>query len=312
MVTEKVKKSIKKYAKRAVPYGIMEKYFRKVSMNNENLTYQKHNEIRNYFLALNIDEQSADVIEIINWFKENKFSVFPYDFTRKYLTKHTDVFYDNSCEMCFVLHDGKKLYFPKGWWLEASSLYYNVLLSEQDEQSPHRYETENFTVKNGEIIADIGAAEGIWALTNVEKASKIYLFECEKPWIRALQKTFEPWKEKIAIVNRYVSDVNTKNEITIDEYFRNKEIDFIKADIEGAEVKLLEGGKEILSRENDLKLLLCAYHRKDDAVKLKEILDANGFSTEFTKRYMIFIHDSGLEEPYIRRGLIRAKKKLYL
>lgn len=302
------KKSIRNSIRWIVPYGIVKKYQERTFMINESFIYQKNNEIRNYFLALNRNEQSPDMIEIIDYFKDNKPSMLPYEFTRKYLTKHTDIFYDNSCKMRFVFHNGKKLYFPKGWTIEAANMYYTELLMEQDEDSPHRYETKDFTVKAGDVIADIGTAEGIWALTYAEKASKIYLFECEKSWIKALQKTFEPWKEKVIIVNKYISNINIGKEVTIDEYFKNKEINFIKADIEGAEIKLLEGGKGILSKNNDVKLILCTYHNKDDDTKIKEILETNGFVTEFSKRYIISVFDNKLIKPYERRGVIRAKK----
>jgi len=159
-----------------------------------------------------------------------------------------------------------------------------------------------------EIIADIGAAEGIWALQNIEKASKVYLFECDPHWINALKKTFEPWKERTVIVNKYVSDINDGKNITLDSYFQGQKINFIKADVEGMELKMLYGGNEIFSRDDSLKILLCTYHKKDDAVKFKEFFEKYGFITEYSKGYMLFIYDKNLNEPYIRRGLIRVKK----
>lgn len=296
--------SIKDCMQWLIPHGLMDQRY----LNKSNEKYKIGNEIRNYFLTLNNNDCDLELSEIIHYFKDSKFTSIPYDFTKKYRQKHIGAFYDNSCHMCFVLHSGKKLYFPKEWSLEAASNYYNSLLLEQDEESPHRYETEEYTVKNGEVIVDVGAAEGIWALTYAEKAAKIYLFECEKPWIVALQKTFEPWREKVVIVNKYVSNINTRNETTIDEYFKNKEINFIKADIEGAEIKLLQGSARILSMDNQLKLLLCSYHKKNDADELRIILEKEGFMTEYSKRYIIFIHDKELSAPYVRKGLIRARR----
>lgn len=280
----------------------------KKTINDEILIYQRKNEIRDFFLALHNYENDINITEIIAYLKDNTFSMYPYEFSKKYLTNHVDISYDNSCKMYFVLHDNKKMYFHQNWGLEPASTYYNSLLMEQDKESPHRYENKDVTVKDGDVIADMGAAEGIWALTHVEKASKIYLFECDELWIKALQKTFEPWKDKVVIVNKYISDANFKKEITIDQYFKNKPIDFIKADIEGAEIKLLKGGKDVLSKKTDIKLSLCAYHKKDDAIELKKILEAYGFITEFSKRYMLFIYDCELQEPYMRKGIIRAKK----
>jgi hypothetical protein len=267
--------------------------------------FKKGNYIRNYFLSLNPNEQEQDILEIIEFFKKNLFEVYPYTFIKKGYDLNIDVFYDEISDMNYVFHRNKRMYFPK----KRNALeYYRGLCLEQDEASPHRYETKNFTVKNGDVIVDIGAAEGIWALTYADIAKKIYLFECNPDWIQALQKTFEPWKEKTVIVNKYVSNASGENYIALDDYFQNEAINFIKADIEGMETKLLEGATKILTREKDIKLLLCAYHKKNDAEELKMHLDELGFITEYSKRYMLFIYDKNLEEPYIRHGLIRAAK----
>jgi hypothetical protein len=271
--------------------------------------YEKENAIRNYFLSLNRSEQPSEIIEIIEYFQKHKFSVFPYEFARKYHARDIDVFYDASCNMCFVLHNEKKLYFPCGWNIEDIRNYYNGLCVEQDIESPHRYETKDYTVKAGDVIADIGTAEGIWALSNVEIAGKIYLFECEQKWVEALQKTFEPWKEKVVITNKYVSNTNSKREVTLDEFFKDEIINCIKADIEGYEISLLEGSKTLFSKNDDLTLFLCTYHKEGDDKKLKKMLESMNFTVEYSDRYMLFIYDEELKEPYIRRGLIRAKKE---
>ena len=263
-------------------------------------------EIRKYFLQLNREKQPEDIKEIIGFFEQNPFSIFPYNFIHKY--KRPAVFYDNDSNMKYILHNGKKLYMPSEWNEYRAANYYKQLCIEQDIDSPHRYETENYVVKNGDVIADIGSAEGIWALDNVEKASKIYLFECEEKWIKTLEKTFEPYQEKIEIVSSFVSNITGNGRITLDDFFYQKEVNFIKADIEGAELELLLGAKSILQNKNDLKFLLCAYHAENDEVILKYLLEEYGFATEYSKGYMLFIYDKKIKEPYVRRGLIRGQK----
>ncbi|MDR2439623.1 MAG: FkbM family methyltransferase [Planctomycetaceae bacterium] len=275
---------------------------------NKCLRKLKCNNIRQYFLSLDKSKQEPEIVQIIDYFEKHSFSVFPYDFAEQYHAKQVDVFYDQSCKMNYVLHHQKRLYFPKNRRNKSIQRYYNGLRIEQDIDSPHRYDTEEYTVKEGDVIADIGAAEGMWALNHVEKASKIFLFECEKKWVKALEKTFEPWKEKVVFINKYVSNITKDSNITLDDFLNNKEINFIKADIEGAEIQLLEGAAKILSEQNNLKLLLCAYHRKEDAVILKQFLEEKGFTTQYSKGYMLFIYDNDLDRPYIRRGLIRATK----
>jgi hypothetical protein len=243
---------------------------------------------------------------IIDYLFNNEFSVFPYNYIKKYSPNAIKVYTKDAYK--YVLHDNKKLFFPKEWSEDSVACYYNSLLIEQDIESPHRYDAEGFSVENGNIIADVGAAEGIWALSNVEMAKEIYLFECEDKWIKVLSRTFEPWKEKVHIINKYISNINENTNITIDDFFYGKEINIIKADIEGSEVPLLEGANNILSKQKDLKLLLCTYHNQNDAEVLEKILNQYQFVTEYSKGYMIFIYDKNISPPYLRRGIIRAKK----
>jgi hypothetical protein len=300
--------NIKQIVKRFVPYGIIE--YRKSILEKKQDPLGKRKQIKHYFLDLDKSQQDKELVKIIEYFEYGfSLSVFPYSFPRRHDSSDIEIYCNKTCEMKYVLHYGKKMYFPKTWKDDSIRAYYNGLLIEQDVNSPHRYETPDFCVKDGDVIADIGAAEGIWALTYAEKAAKIYLFECEALWINALEKTFEPWKEKVVMINKYISNVTDKNKITLDEFLCGQPINFIKADIEGAEIQLLEGAKNVLTNQNNLKFLLCAYHRKNDEVRLKELLEKYGFQTEYSKGYMLFIYDPDLDEPYIRRGLIRAMKQ---
>ncbi|MDR0537167.1 MAG: hypothetical protein LBH04_03850 [Tannerellaceae bacterium] len=295
-----------------VPFGLVEKRRQKIRRANLLKSEAKEAAIKEYFSALNRENASSEIIEIADYLKNHPFSIYPYEFTRKYNANDIEVFHDYSCQMSYVLHNRKKLYFPSEWSRQAVREYYNGLCLEQDEKSPHRYETPDFCVTKGDIIADVGAAEGIWALNYADIAGKIYLFECEKHWIAALKKTFEPWKDKVRIVNKYVSNTTNLGNITMDDFFNNKPVNFIKADIEGAEPNLLDGCKSLLARSitsnTDLKLLLCAYHNQGDEEKITECLHAKGFITEHSTGYMLYIIDSQLNPPYIRRGLIRATK----
>jgi len=65
---------------------------------------------------------------------------------------------------------------------------------------------------------------------------------------------------------------------TYDNWVRTngvERIDFIQADIEGAERNLLRGAVEVL-KEHRPRLAICTYHLKDDPVVLIKIIkDAN-------------------------------------
>jgi hypothetical protein len=246
---------------------------------------------------------------ILSYLKYHPLSFFPYSYTEQYNSKEVVVYIDSEKKMPYTLQDGKRLYFKKKWNKEIIQKYYNGLLMEQDIASPHHYETTEFYVANGDVVVDAGAAEGNFALSIVEKVKKIYLFEVDEEWIEVLKITFAPWKNKVTIINKYVSDNNIGNCITMDSFFEQEQIDFIKADIEGAESQLLAGAKAILSRQTHTKIVLCTYHKCDDAAILNRMLIEQGFNTEFSKGYVIFLHEAyNITPPYLRRGLIRATK----
>lgn len=210
--------------------------------------------------------------------------------------------------MKYVLQDNKRLYFKRGWSEDKIKKYYNGLLMEQDFLSPHRYEHEDFHVYNGDVVIDAGVAEGNFALSVIEKVEKIYLFEPDKEWIDVLERTFMPWKEKIVIVNKYIDDTNDDSHVTLDNFSFKEKINFLKIDIEGEEVQLLNGSNALLTRQNNLRIAICTYHHQNDAEEINKILIADGFCTNFSKGFMIYKYDNALEFPYIRRGLIRGSK----
>jgi hypothetical protein len=254
-----------------------------------------------------VDEGS----KILKFIKTNHDITFPYDFVKKYNAEDIKVYDDLEYGGKYILHKNKRLYFPKEFSSGYIACMYNSLLIEFDDESPHCYETSNFHVREGDVIADVGASEGIFTLNNIEKIKKVYLFECEERWIESLKMTFKPWKEKIVIINKYVSDNTSKKSITLDDFVENEgveKLNFIKADIEGAEISLVLGANKILSNQKDLRIVLCTYHNQNDADELNKLLLEKGFQTEFSNKYMIFILDESFNPPYLRKGLIRAKK----
>ena len=304
-------KIFKKIIKAFVPYGII---YLRMQYKNKNSSCEKYYlsswkeaEIRNYFLSLNTSD--SELLQIKTYFENYDWFPlwYPYAFTRNYNISDIRIFIDEAIKMRYVLHENKRLYFPENFTSDNIRYVYNYLCMEQDNDSPHRYESDGFVVQNGDVIADVGAAEGIWALSNVEKASKIYLFECSGYWRKVLEKTFEPWKEKVIIVDKYVSDIDDSKNVKLDTFFKGKHIDYIKADIEGMERKMLEGCREMLSNIN-VKLVLCTYHSKNDADEIKKILEKNGFKTEYSKGFMLIDFNESLEKPYVRRGLIKGVK----
>ncbi len=234
-------------------------------------------------------------------------AVFPYPWANFYNGDDIQVNVDVDGD-CYVIHNGKRLYGKKGWPPNRLSAYYNDLLREQDEQSPHRYLKEGRYPTTGSVVVDIGAAEGIFALDVIEYASKVYLFEADETWLSALKKTFSPWENKIEIITKYVGKNDTEKEVSLDCYFSGKECDYIKADIEGAEEAMLRGG-EMTFREKVRQSLVCVYHRDEDEKAISFQLNSWNFQIEVNDGFMLFLDDSkGLKPPYLRHGVIYAKR----
>jgi len=250
-------------------------------------------------------------VEVLEFLKKNPLHIFPYHFPEKYKPEDIKIEKDEDKGLLFTYWEGKKLYYKNGHQVKKAQTYFNSLLLEQDPNSPHRYLTSEFKVKQGDVIVDVGSAEGNFSLSVIEKASKVYLFEVEKDWIKALEATFEPWKEKVEVVQKYVSDEDTMDSIKLDTFFNiGQTVNFIKADVEGAEAKVVNGATRLIKSQPNLKIAVCTYHRQSDAEDLDKLLKRMAFVNHFSDKYMIFHFGSTniVEPPYLRKAVLRAVK----
>lgn len=215
----------------------------------------------------------------------------------------------------YVCHKDKKLFFPRKWAVVFAESEYRTLIEEEGllgtghlRKSPHSYVTDTFKVEAGDVVLDVGSAEGLFALDNIELAAKVYVFESLKCWFRPLMATFGPFKDKVRIINKYVGSELSRTSTTLSDVLKCEDENakyFIKMDIEGAERDVLLASEDFL-RNHQVKLACAAYHRQDDADYLKEKLESMGFMVRFSDGYMIpqindFIY------PYFRRGMIYAQ-----
>ncbi len=210
--------------------------------------------------------------------------------------------FDQDRNLYFVIHDGKKLYFPRTYKKNYIELLYKNLVIEQDPHSPHLY-VENREELRDKTLLDIGAAEGIFSLGVIDIVKCAYLFECNEDWVQALQATFEPWKEKIFIIRKYVSNKDDGNNITIDTFLKGKPSGnlFLKMDIEGFEQDALAGAKNTLKTATAICCSVCTYHKDEDAEKIPEILERNHFRCAFSAGHLYY-------NKKFRKALVRGQK----
>jgi hypothetical protein len=251
--------------------------------------------------------------DTLKYLKKNLVEVFNAPFVLKYKYRKIKVMLDSKNGMHYVItEEGRRLYAPRGMKEKNVRMMYNFLCMEQDEQSPHNYCFSDIRINSDTELADIGAGDGNFTLKHITKIRKAYLFECEPNWIEALEATFAPWKEKVVIVNKRVSNKNDNDCVTLDTFFEQPEKPtLLKIDVEGAECQVLESASKLLESGSVGDLLVCAYHRENDDKILSELLLEKGYRVTVSPGILFFSQDSSFSVNArfdFRKGVLHAAK----
>lgn len=194
------------------------------------------------------------------------------------------------------------MYDQKATWHEMNDILQDYVFEEENGfayvEGPYEY--GKVAIEEDDTVFDCGANIGIFTALGSLKAKKgkIFAFEPVPEILKLLEKTCESYNNvitcKLALSNdtgfitmNYDSNHmmgssivnngkgNLQVEIdTIDNFVKEKKldrVDFIKADIEGAERYLLEGAKETLKNYAP-KIAICTYHLEDDKEVLEKII----------------------------------------
>lgn len=235
---------------------------------------------------------------------------YPLKLVKSYADFVPTVVYDKDCDLIYVWHNGKKMYYPREYSVEMVVIAYRFCCIEQDKASTHRYLDDDFYVEKDSVVIDAGAAEGNFALDVVDIAKKIYLVECEKKWLEALTHTFAPYKDKVTIIPKMLGNKDNDTTITIDAIACGEKVDFIKMDVEGAEADALVGAQKTLTQSRPLKCVVATYHKKGMEEKVKKYLQEMQFAVSTTDGYLFYKDYSvPVWENELRHGLVRAEKK---
>lgn len=251
------------------------------------------------------DTEDEEIRLILDSYSQNGFSVYG---SYTYVKERYRVLRDSD-HMPYVIFEDKRMYFPRfmGFKSDSSGEYIEDILKEQQFNSPHLYVRDYRESKLDGIIVDAGVCEGNFALRYVEKAKKMYLIESDEKWIEPLEKTFKPYSNKVVLCNKYLSNEDSRVSIKLDSLV-SENIDFLKIDIEGAEVDALEGAMETLTSSNST-CAICSYHRYNDEEKIKRILQGYGYTTSTSLGYMFFTYDPKMAITMdFRRGIVYGDK----
>lgn len=292
-----------------------DRYFNEIKEQLINFFYISPEKIEGnlYFTKIKLlfkyqKSENREIRQIVEQVSQNPLKVFNYPFAEAYNNMEVEIVYDEKVGLYYVIHQNKPVYMARHLDTEEKvAKYYRSICLEQDKASPHVYLDKDFHVEKGDVVLDIGAAEGNFSIEVIEKASKIYMVEANKEWIEALKYTFADFKDKVVITNAFISDYTACGIYQLDDLI-NESVNFIKMDIEGSEVDALRGAKALIGKSNNVKCAICTYHNDNDDIVIKKIAEDYSMSYKFTEGYMFF--PNGIKQRYIsptlRKGIIRC------
>ncbi len=236
---------------------------------------------------------------------EYKFSFFDrYLGTKLFVNGYTknidEKYFDFNEKLNKVSLDDITIYVPKNTFKpgELAYLYKEVFIPIN--KNPHAYETKFLKLKTGDVVVDAGACEGFFTLYALQKkVKKVYAFEPFDLFKEGLTKTFEPEikDNKVSIITKGLSDTTGSTRfsstqeyicasqfdeqgdefvetITMDDFidtYNCEKIDFIKMDIENAELKAIKGAKKTIKKFHP-RLSIAVYHDYKNAEEIKKMI----------------------------------------
>lgn len=259
------------------------------------------------------DSDDLEIKDTLKYISSNRISIY-----NQFISKNNvydEVKWDKCIDLPYIdfqTIEGKKvpMYYPKDFrFTEINGSYYvEGLMWEQSAGSPHLYIKDDHHIKEGDCVIDAGVCEGNFALKYIDIVSHMYLFEMDPVWYEVLRYTFRNYENKVTIVNKAVSDKTTKNTCKIDDIVLNQKTDFVKMDVEGAELDAIEGAKKTFCK-NDIKSSICCYHRYQDEKKIRQKLEGYGYQTTVSTGYMLFLEsDDTWEIGDFRRGIVYGNR----
>lgn len=214
-----------------------------------------------------------------------------------------DIFMNHLVELQEVyesLIDEKSKQTFCGYWLGNICNRFDELVYSD---TPH-YILEGFIPNDGAIVIDGGACDGGSAAIFSDMGYKVYSFELDRANFESVRQLAE---RKNFVVENYglgaakgelrynpngggsviVTNGSAVAKITtIDSYVREQRlprVDFIKLDVEGAELDVLKGAAAVIARYKPI-LALSAYHKWDDFWTLMNFVKSIRSDYEFAMR----------------------------
>ncbi|WP_455717659.1 FkbM family methyltransferase, partial [Anaerosporobacter sp.] len=151
--------------------------------------------------------------------------------------------------------------------------------------------------EEGDYIIEGGSFQGettVWLASCVKEEGRVFAFEIDNTNIKTINRNIHRnhFEDRVQIINKGLWDENTvlyldensfstkcleegssqkmARVIQIDSYMKKnrvEKVDFIKMDIEGAELRALKGAAKTIQQFKP-KLAICVYHKPDDLIEI--------------------------------------------
>jgi len=263
-------------------------------------------DIKNKVLEKYMQSHDEEIKKVEKYFKEKGLNVYG-----SYEEEQDRYFvYRDQDGHPYIVFEDKRMYYPDTYlFLKADGKeYVGDVLYEQKERSPHQYVRDANEIMQDSVIVDAGVCEGNFALRYIDRAKKIYLIEADGEWMQALQRTFQPYCDKVVFCQKYLTRYDSSHTITLDSLV-NEKIDFLKMDIEGAEIDAILGARKTLL-ESNARCAICSYHKQNDEENIRFLLETYGYSTSTSNGYMFFVYDENIVDTLdLRKGVVYGYKE---
>ena len=137
-------------------------------------------------------------------------------------------------------------------------------------------ESRLFELNSEDIWLNVGGAYGdtlYQAIKNNLNFKRIVSIESDKDSFKQLEYNVgfmkAEYKDRIEILNIFLDNKNP-----IDILFANDDVSFVNMDIEGAELKILQGMVQTIQRCRPI-LAICLYHKAEDLVEIPRFIREN-------------------------------------
>lgn len=183
---------------------------------------------------------------------------------------------------------GYPLFYPKAYrWVDFCQTVDECC----NPENWHNFLSPRFAITKEDVVVDCGAAEGLFAFCVSSNAGKVFAFEPDSGFIRAMEKTFATrgnvTVRRCALGHRSGTAYLSSDEIfsrmtaegagmpvpivTLDAELTEEKVTFIKADVEGYEFRVLLGA-EALIRANRPRIAVTAYHPQNNVAEIQDFL----------------------------------------